>query len=542
MADVILKLKAHLSNAKSHPLSDSKCTDSNEDGSKDVPSLLDSVAALSATLTNPKRLIGQQEMVHSILLGIQVTNTKLFSIKGKNTIDPTTITSKQLEKHCKDTIKLECPSCGSDLTKPHAFDNFSFESYAPLVFASLRVHFKLQKQINSSEYLHKLCGVSPPNTLNLADHTSFWKTLITNSKSGQIFYKTQDSLFIIKSTSKAECAFLRNNLHKYYKHMTHYQDSLISQFFGLYKVDIQYQNSVYILIQKSVLYSHPQKLKMNKLYDLKGSALGRQATRWKVEVPVGDMEHINNSIRSGNVDAIADGIKDIDYTKPADIADETHFDEQFSPSFYVPDLHEADAMKQYKSSDVAEEEEQKGHKRQESGSFFKRSKILKDLDFTKDEQCIYIGLNRKNRWLEQLQKDTAFLTELNVMDYSLLLGMHYKLNDNYGDTSLNRWNEGELYRFDHGGMSYCEADDNAVIRTMTEDEDFEQSWSDENNMKEQLQKCIYFGGIIDILQPYNALKKMETFVMGIKTDIEFSCVEPAEYSKRLVSFMKKAVR
>eukprot|EP01083_Nonionella_stella_P101672 288414_1 len=201
MADVILKLKAHLSNAKSHPLSDSKCTDSNEDGSKDVQSLRDSVAALSATLTNPKRLIGQQEMVHSILLGIQVTNTKLFSIKGKNTIDPTTITSKQLQKHCKDTIKLECPSCGSDLTKPHAFGNFSFESYAPLVFASLRVHFKLQKQINSSEYLNKLCGVSPynpgdndqkrePNTLNLADHTSFWKTLITNSKSGQIFYKT----------------------------------------------------------------------------------------------------------------------------------------------------------------------------------------------------------------------------------------------------------------------------------------------------------------------------------------------------------------
>eukprot|EP01083_Nonionella_stella_P267113 902681_1 len=232
---------------------------------------LDSVAALSATLTNPKRLIGQQEMVHSILLGIQATNTKLFSIKGKNTIDPTTITSKQLEKHCKDTIKLECPSCGSDLTKPHAFGNFSFESYAPLVFASLRVHFKLQKQINSSEYLNKLCGVSPynpgdndqkqePNTLNFVENTSFWKTLITNSKSGQIFYKTKDSLFIIKSLSKAECAFLRNNLHKYYKHMTHYQDSLISQFFGLYKVDIEYQKSVYILIQKSVLYSHPQKL------------------------------------------------------------------------------------------------------------------------------------------------------------------------------------------------------------------------------------------------------------------------------------------
>eukprot|EP01083_Nonionella_stella_P151971 486454_1 len=561
MANMILKIKARLSNAKSHPLPDSKCADSDdEDVVKDVPSLRNSVAALSATLSNPKRLIGQEEMVHSILLGIQATNRKLSSNKTDNTIDPTTIASKLLQKHCQETIKLECPSCGSDLTKPHSFDNFSFESFAPLVFASLRVHFKIQNELHSSDYLHKLCGVSPPNnddneqkqeTLNLTDHTSFWKTLITNSKSGQLFYKTKDLLLIIKSMSKSECTFLRNHLHQYYQHMTHEKDSLISQFFGLYKVDIEYQKPVYILIQKSVLYSHPQKLKMNKLYDLKGSTFGREATRWKIELPIDDMEQINNSIRSGNVDDIADAIDDIDYTKPAELGDETHFDEQFSCSFYVPDLHETDSMKEYKSptkDEPEEEEEKKGHRRKESGSFFKRSKILKDLDFIKDHQCIYIGLKRRTKWLAQLKRDTAFLTQLNVMDYSLLLGMHYKLNDKYADTSLSRWNEGELYRFDHGGMSYCDQDEIGMMRMISEDadddndEDLEQSWSDENDMKEQLQNCIYFGGIIDILQPYNARKKMETFVMGIKTDkTKVSCVEPEQYSKRLVGFMKNAV-
>ena len=65
------KLRARLSNAKSHPLPDTKDIGKNdEDGDPiaDEPSL---GAALSATLTNPKRLIGEQEMVHAILLGIQ---------------------------------------------------------------------------------------------------------------------------------------------------------------------------------------------------------------------------------------------------------------------------------------------------------------------------------------------------------------------------------------------------------------------------------------------------------------------------------------
>ncbi len=55
----------------------------------------------------------------------------------------------------------------------------------------------------------------------------------------------------------------------------------------------------------------------------------------------GDMDkNITDSIRNKNVDAMIDEIKDIDYDKPAEFGNafldtETHFDEQFSPSFYI---------------------------------------------------------------------------------------------------------------------------------------------------------------------------------------------------------------
>eukprot|EP01083_Nonionella_stella_P218859 784419_1 len=147
------------------------------------------------------------------------------------------------------------------------------------------------------------------------------------------------------------------------------------------------------------------------------------------------------------------------------------------------------------------------------------------------------------------------------MDYSLLLGMHYRadeddneqkqmerdsnnrwivgtlfhydhggmsyneLDDNIIDEnneddeqkqmerdSNNRWIVGTLFHYDHGGMSYNELDDNIIDENNEDDDnDIEQSWSDENNLTEQLKNCIYFGGIIDILQPYNTRKKAENF-------------------------------
>jgi len=53
---------------------------------------------------------------------------------------------------------------------------------------------------------------------------------------------------------------------------------------------------------------------------------------------------------------------------------------------------------------------------------------------------------------------------------------------------------------------------------------------------------IYFMGIIDILQKYNARKKFETAFKSISADVhEISCVDPQAYGRRFLSFMTKVI-
>ncbi|CAN0017315.1 unnamed protein product, partial [Choristocarpus tenellus] len=51
---------------------------------------------------------------------------------------------------------------------------------------------------------------------------------------------------------------------------------------------------------------------------------------------------------------------------------------------------------------------------------------------------------------------------------------------------------------------------------------------------------IYFMGIIDILQEYNARKHGETLYKSLKHDkAEISCVDPLLYCKRFNDFLEK---
>jgi len=51
---------------------------------------------------------------------------------------------------------------------------------------------------------------------------------------------------------------------------------------------------------------------------------------------------------------------------------------------------------------------------------------------------------------------------------------------------------------------------------------------------------IYFMGIIDILQPYNLRKRIETGLKGLRYDKEgISAVAPDLYARRFVDFMKR---
>merc|ERR1712083_441002 len=100
---------------------------------------------------------------------------------------------------------------------------------------------------------------------------------------------------------------------------------------------------------------------------------------------------------------------------------------------------------------------------------------------------------------------TKFLMSLNVMDYSFILGIHCKDEESVDEKKEGVWVEGHLFDYDHGGMSYQEEDNDDDAKEEEENE-LEQSWSDEDGSKKKAKNCVYFGGLIDILQPYNARK------------------------------------
>ena len=151
---------------------------------------------------------------------------------------------------------------------------------------------------------------------------------------------------------------------------------------------------------------------------------------------------------------------------------------------------------------------------------------------------IVIGKKRKGLLLETLERDTSFLASINVIDYSLIVGIHQKDDDWKREENVDCWEENRIFEFDHGGMSFVDVAEEDMIET---NDSLEPSWSDGDGKMEQLRNCIFWTGLIDILQPYNARKRAESFLKGLQTDKDkISSVEPNAYAKRFMNFMEKA--
>ena len=129
------------------------------------------------------------------------------------------------------------------------------------------------------------------------------------------------------------------------------------------------------------------------------------------------------------------------------------------------------------------------------GSELRPNKIYKDLDFLKFKKKLYVEEIDVQRFKISMFKDTAFLNEHNIIDYSLLLGMSH--------------------------------DYNSGIRPLVG------AGKDRN--------LYFYVGIIDYLQTYNTFKQFEAFSKNLimlnvpKEDI--SVISADQYSDRFVSFL-----
>jgi len=130
----------------------------------------------------------------------------------------------------------------------------------------------------------------------------------------------------------------------------------------------------------------------------------------------------------------------------------------------------------------------------------KRAPVLKDLDWTAKESGLQIGDQNSVHILETIKKDALFLVKHGLMDYSLLVGVH--------------------------DIGKSEGESREVMNVVT--------------VKDQTRHC--YIGIIDVLTPYHARKRMETLLLGTAfCGRDISCQHPKVYAARFVKFCESNV-
>ncbi|AFZ79069.1 phosphatidylinositol-4-phosphate 5-kinase, putative [Theileria equi strain WA] len=294
-----------------------------------------------------------------------------------------------------------------------SYSKIIFKEYAPLVFKEIRSISGL----SASDYMD---SISPEQIVGnmVLGNLSTMSELVSEGKSGSLFYYTIDGKLIIKTITKRCARFVKQWLRNYYNHLNEHRDSLLTRFYGLFSIQTRgYPYRVYFVVMNNIFYS---KVAIHRRYDLKGSWVGR---------------------------SLAD----------------------------------------HESSD--------------------HTVALKDCDFGRFGDVVYLGANAE-QILTILRNDVEFLRLSSILDYSLLLGIHYRNKSvDYFD-----W-ESENHNSFHCVMG---------------------------SKREHL----YYIGIIDLLTCWNIGKRAEHFWRILQTRDHYgvSCVHPNFYAKRFMDFVEKHVR
>ncbi|XP_058097239.1 phosphatidylinositol 4-phosphate 5-kinase 1-like [Magnolia sinica] len=360
------------------------------------------------------------------------------------------------------------PPEGSKVTPPHPSVEFRWKDYCPMVFRHLRKFFG----VDPADYMLAICG------------NDALRELSSPGKSGSFFYLTQDDRFMIKTVKKSEVKVLIRMLPSYYQHVSQYENSLVTKFFGVHCVKPVGGQKVRFIVMGNLFCSE---FRIHRRFDLKGSSHGRMTDKADEEI------------------------------------DETT--------------------------------------------------TLKDLDLN-----FVFRLQRSwyQELLRQIDRDCEFLEAERIMDYSLLVGVHFcddtsadkmgmsplvaplgKRESFQGEGALSQWHilqaeghEAEGHDTDvtlSGRKPLVRLGANMPARAecMTRRSDYDQyqpylssgSESTPARSSKVSQVILYFG-IIDILQDYDISKKLEHAYKSWQADpTSISAVDPKLYSKRFRDFI-----
>ena len=182
------------------------------------------------------------------------------------------------------------------------------------------------------------------------------------------------------------------------------------------------------------------------------------------------------------------------------------------------------------------------------------SKVLKDVNFNEIEEILLINKANSKKLIDIITKDTSFLSDLGIMDYSLLV---VKISINFLFGKDHKKNSEKEY-FDIINKKRADTDDNFDILKIIEKDDKKKENEDElydgirfgYKKIESLKKyffpslkwdILYIMSIIDFFQLYNLQKSFESKYKQITNRINakyISSVPPEEYKVRFIQFIK----
>ncbi|KAI8641600.1 hypothetical protein BD408DRAFT_452085 [Parasitella parasitica] len=192
--------------------------------------------------------------------------------------------------------------------------------------------------------------------------------------------------------------------------------------------------------------------------------------------------------------------------------------------------------------------------------------VMKDLNWEKRANKLQLGPHKRKLFITQLLRDVKLLVRMNIMDYSLMIGVHDIIRGNKDNvrnstlqtfqpnTKLAERRASMMNRRESKAMLYrkviMEANPDRLNASELPDTPFDErrncafysddggfQATDENN---RAAPSLYFLGIIDILTPYDLKKKSEHFFKSMTQDkYEISAVKPKVYGNRFMGFMAK---
>jgi len=141
---------------------------------------------------------------------------------------------------------------------------------------------------------------------------------------------------------------------------------------------------------------------------------------------------------------------------------------------------------------------------------------LKDVDCDQNKRKIVVGNEMKIALYNQIESDTTFLLNHNILDYSLLVGISFTNKDNKNASLMDKRSHASIFQRDFGGTKA------SLPR----------------------QNIHFFLGIVDILTQWDVSKMseygMKTFVL-FQDSTQISAIKPPLYHKRFMEYMDKII-